>query len=402
MSTRLEPPTDSCLFRADERSRAVDQPPRLVLSTRPSTKHSTWSPVPTPIQRASCGPSTSTPCSHGGFTWPAPRLAASSSTTWSPGCCRAGPARHRLPLQSWLRTRSGLLPRRRPLHGGGAAWHAEDHYLDLVVRTGASVELTDVDELMDAVRHGLCDPEARRHSARWTRSRDYPTTVRPPPLAGRQRHGHHLGGPVVSPAMSSTTRGWVLIAAMATLPASSQLSPGNCLVRPDSESHPHLARGAAQHRLPSPSRRGSPRRDDRVPSTDGQVRRPTRRWCRGGRSRPTPCCRPEAGGHAGVDQWPYAANLHCEILVDDAVVAEADQFIAPRLLPQSTTPTTARCSAAAAGNRGGSVPTPLAAAPGARSRRRPPDRRRGCQPSRRPSPTRAGTRRRNHGSFASA
>ena len=40
-------------------------------------------------------------------------------------------------------------------------------------------------------------------------------------------------------------------------------------------------------------------------------------------------------------QWPYSANLHCEILVDDVVVAQADQFIAPRLTPAGTTPTTA-------------------------------------------------------------
>jgi hypothetical protein len=30
-------------------------------------------------------------------------------------------------------------------------------------------------------------------------------------------------------------------------------------------------------------------------------------------------------------QWPYGSNLHCEILVDDEIVAQADQFIAPRL-----------------------------------------------------------------------
>lgn len=30
-------------------------------------------------------------------------------------------------------------------------------------------------------------------------------------------------------------------------------------------------------------------------------------------------------------QWPYGSNLHCEILVDDQIVARADQFIAPRL-----------------------------------------------------------------------
>lgn len=38
-------------------------------------------------------------------------------------------------------------------------WHSEDHYLDLVVRTGRGVELRDVDELLTAVRHGLLTPE---------------------------------------------------------------------------------------------------------------------------------------------------------------------------------------------------------------------------------------------------
>ena len=42
---------------------------------------------------------------------------------------------------------------------GKTAWHSEDHYLDLVVRTGAGVELSDVDELLTAVRHGLLTPE---------------------------------------------------------------------------------------------------------------------------------------------------------------------------------------------------------------------------------------------------
>lgn len=37
-------------------------------------------------------------------------------------------------------------------------------------------------------------------------------------------------------------------------------------------------------------------------------------------------------------QWPYSANLHCEILVDDAVVAQADDFIAPRVLPNRDDP----------------------------------------------------------------
>jgi hypothetical protein len=37
-------------------------------------------------------------------------------------------------------------------------------------------------------------------------------------------------------------------------------------------------------------------------------------------------------------EWPYSANLHCEILVDDALVAQADDFVAPRVLPQRNDP----------------------------------------------------------------
>ncbi|BBY15672.1 hypothetical protein [Mycolicibacterium litorale] len=33
-------------------------------------------------------------------------------------------------------------------------------------------------------------------------------------------------------------------------------------------------------------------------------------------------------------QWPYSANLHCEVLVDGQIVAQADDFVAPRFLPQ--------------------------------------------------------------------
>ncbi len=38
---------------------------------------------------------------------------------------------------------------------GEQVWTSEDHYLDLVVRSGVGVELEDVDELLDAVRHHL-------------------------------------------------------------------------------------------------------------------------------------------------------------------------------------------------------------------------------------------------------
>jgi hypothetical protein len=37
-------------------------------------------------------------------------------------------------------------------------------------------------------------------------------------------------------------------------------------------------------------------------------------------------------------QWPYSASLHCEISVDDQIIAEADQFVAPRFTPQHDDP----------------------------------------------------------------
>jgi hypothetical protein len=37
-------------------------------------------------------------------------------------------------------------------------------------------------------------------------------------------------------------------------------------------------------------------------------------------------------------QWPYSASLHCEILVNDQIIAEADQFVAPRFTPQHDDP----------------------------------------------------------------
>ncbi len=37
-------------------------------------------------------------------------------------------------------------------------------------------------------------------------------------------------------------------------------------------------------------------------------------------------------------EWPYSANLRCEILVDDALVAQAEDFIAPRITPNRDDP----------------------------------------------------------------
>ncbi|MCB0930756.1 MAG: hypothetical protein KDB71_02500 [Mycobacterium sp.] len=45
----------------------------------------------------------------------------------------------------------------------------------------------------------------------------------------------------------------------------------------------------------------------------------------------------EAGMRISI-QWPYSANLHCEILVDDELTVQADQFISPRVTPARDDP----------------------------------------------------------------
>ncbi|MGV0744753.1 hypothetical protein [Mycolicibacterium sp. XJ870] len=47
---------------------------------------------------------------------------------------------------------------------------------------------------------------------------------------------------------------------------------------------------------------------------------------------------PQLAGMTVRIDWPYSANLHCEILVDDQMVAQADTFVAPRLTPQRDDP----------------------------------------------------------------
>jgi predicted RNA-binding protein associated with RNAse of E/G family len=61
-------------------------------------------------------------------------------------------------------------------------WRTEDHYLDLVVRTGCGVEVLDTDELLDAVTAGLLDRAAAQAALA--------TTYRT--LDGLAQHGYRL------------------------------------------------------------------------------------------------------------------------------------------------------------------------------------------------------------------
>lgn len=62
-------------------------------------------------------------------------------------------------------------------------WQTEDHYLDLVVKTGHRTDLIDVDELLNAHRHGLVSTEVAQSALSTAVST----------VAALAAHGHDLG-----------------------------------------------------------------------------------------------------------------------------------------------------------------------------------------------------------------
>jgi hypothetical protein len=67
----------------------------------------------------------------------------------------------------------------------------------------------------------------------------------------------------------------------------------------------------------------------------------------------------EAGMRISI-QWPYSANLHCEILINDQIVVQADQFISPRLTPARDDPDYGAMSCGAPLSNAMSAPPPAA------------------------------------------
>jgi predicted RNA-binding protein associated with RNAse of E/G family len=80
---------------------------------------------------------------------------------------------------------------------GPAVWRSEDHYLDLEVRTNDGVDLTDVDELLDAVRHGLLTPVTGERAMRRAVAA----------VDGLSRHHYDLQGWLAAEGMELTWRG---------------------------------------------------------------------------------------------------------------------------------------------------------------------------------------------------
>jgi uncharacterized protein len=79
---------------------------------------------------------------------------------------------------------------------GENAWHSEDHYLDLVVRTGIGVDLEDLDELLDAIRLGLLPAEVGEHAVQHAVGA----------VEGLSRHRYDVNGWLAEHGMTLTWR----------------------------------------------------------------------------------------------------------------------------------------------------------------------------------------------------
>lgn len=66
---------------------------------------------------------------------------------------------------------------------GPERWQSEDHYLDLVIRTGRGTDLIDLDELLDAHRLGLVSTETAEAALKSAVAA----------VDGLAAHGHDLG-----------------------------------------------------------------------------------------------------------------------------------------------------------------------------------------------------------------
>lgn len=148
----------------------------------------------------------------------------------------------------------------------------------------------------------------------------------------------------MSALMSVTTRRWAALAAIAMLGVGAQLAPPVALAEPTADSATETVPAPEPELLHNITYRaridGVSRGTTITYRAEGDQLQTANPTMVPGRVFEAMTVLP-ASGIANVRvsvEWPYSANLHCEILVDDALVAQADDFIAPRVLPQRDDP----------------------------------------------------------------
>jgi len=148
----------------------------------------------------------------------------------------------------------------------------------------------------------------------------------------------------MSAVMSSTKPGWLALAAIAVVAAGVQLSPATAFADPDTGPQTEVAPASGdqlQHNVIYRARADGTSRGAvvayKIDDTNVNSAQPTMLPGQTFEVN-TVLADPKQAGMEVSIQWPYGSNLHCEILVDDQIVAQADQFIAPRLLHPKNDP----------------------------------------------------------------
>ena len=142
---------------------------------------------------------------------------------------------------------------------------------------------------------------------------------------------------LMSNLMSSTKRGWLAMAAAALVAVGSQLLPATAQAEPDpaaTEPQPAPEQEILHNIIYRARATGTSRGAVVAYKMDDQNVNSAEPTLLPGQTFEVNAVLADpqlAGMEISID-WPYGSNLHCEILVDDLVVAQADQFIAPRLL----------------------------------------------------------------------
>jgi hypothetical protein len=147
----------------------------------------------------------------------------------------------------------------------------------------------------------------------------------------------------MSNVMSSNKRGWLTVAAVAVVTVGSQLIPATALAEPDTTETevPPAAEQEILHNIVYRARIDGVSRGATITyAAEGDQVQTANPTMIPGRTFDANTVLPESSvaNMRVAIEWPYSANLHCEILIDDAVVAQADDFIAPRVLPQRDDP----------------------------------------------------------------
>ncbi|WP_245909038.1 hypothetical protein [Mycobacterium neglectum] len=137
--------------------------------------------------------------------------------------------------------------------------------------------------------------------------------------------------------MSSPKRRWSALAAVAAVGMGMLGSPATALAQPGTETEPQPIPVAAApevlHNVIYRARADGTSRDAVVAykMDDANVNSATPTMLPGATFEVNAVLAdPKLAGMQLSIGWPYGSNLHCEILVDDQIVAQADQFIAPR------------------------------------------------------------------------